>query len=354
MVFARYFFSRLCCYTLFSSLTLSILTTSIQFLEKLVRIEHKPSAALTPMFFTNLIPEMCNALPTAFWLGTCLVLRELYQHYEWQTLQLLTVSTRDLLHLALYAGLFFTISMLVLKETTLIHLKAYVDQKKLETFKQQSTNHTLCNRWYRLDHNLICHCDIIDLQTYHGSQLLLIYLDDNGLLETIIQGDTFFLDTEKKKLTVEAGIRIAPQQNTQTKFATITLPGDSLSTRIQHDTQTPTLFTQANMLIAGNQLSLPNLQRHLQINFFHALSYYLLLILYPALTIIGFVIGTPFGTIGRWAGMLAPYPLIMISSVACTMITHAQHHSAWILLIPEFFCCLLIAYWLMPITRVEQ
>lgn len=338
--FYRYFFIRFIKYLLAINLFFVLLFNFIEFFEKLSHAKHASVNEILYFLALNIAPTFFEQLPISTWLTSCLLIRELYLQQELDALVLLCFSLRKLFKLFLIVGTGLAITSLFLNENFVAKLTFQAEQYRMEHFKQVSTRR-LINQWMALEPNIVCYFSILNPpvnaeETQDGKDLFLMYITPQFTIQKTVSAPSFLANTKHQKLLLSDGKIFNIETNAQTKFAQFEITNPSFFSQINLHYEAPSIINLTKELVGGRHIIPDAVSNDLLGQLFKRFVLYLLLILYPALTIGLFSLFWHRPTV-RWLVIFAPYPLFTITA---TLADHMLRHgiSAWLAYLPYLIC----------------
>jgi lipopolysaccharide export LptBFGC system permease protein LptF len=320
MTFARYFLTRFFLATFSINLGLTLLFNLIEFFEKMIRV-HESITVIAQFILLNLLPSFFENLLLSSWLGSCLVIREMYQQNEWEILQLIHVRLRKIFMLIIGAGSLLVFSSFVAQNFFVHTLAQRATQIKQERFKQQHIEE-IFNQWFTLKDNVFCHIKYLNSDKKRGEELSILELSPTFIITKITSISEFFLKPNTQEIVVVKGSTLNPQTQEQKEILPHTpllLP--SFFTQISMHQTTPTLHRILYTLMSESSTLPSPLFSHLVALCLTHIFDYLLLILLPLLTFVLFFT-FPYHRYARWILIFIPYPLIKILSFGPALLAH--------------------------------
>lgn len=312
MVFARYFYKRFFMTFFGISVVLSLLYNFIEFFEKLLSVQHATFAQIVYFTSLNMVPTFARMWPVACWLTTCLVVRELWQRGEWQTLQLLGAGRARLLGMFFGVGLVMLAVAVPLYEFGVLTAVDRAEKFRKETFKGGVAGRLIAT-WLTLDEHLFCYVGFLE-PTALGKDLVLVYRHADGSLEKLLTAPTFTLDYEQKQITLYDGKSFIAASCEQKTLPNETLSLPSLFLRLSMQHEQPSLFILMQRLFFYRGLLAFDAWRALLASLAERSLFYLQLACYPFLTAGIFMICQRY-TYAKWFAILLIYPLFAFLSL---------------------------------------
>ncbi|MBX9830457.1 LptF/LptG family permease [Candidatus Babeliales bacterium] len=352
------------------SFVLSLLYNFLEFFEKLVRVQQATFWQVVYFTALNLVPTFARMWPVACWLATCLVVRELWQRGEWQTLQLLGAGRARVLALFLGTGL-----LLVACAVPLYEIGVLTAVERAETFRKETFKGGLSGRitasWFMLEEHLFCYIGFLDPSTpalrdalrapqgervgnagfqeelatesesktipacpeeelaefclegsrdegsknlATGKDLLLVYRNANGSLEKLITAPTFSLDYQNQQVTLCDGELFVADTNEQKKFVSEVIALPSLFLKLSMQQEQPSLFVLMQRFFVYRALLAYDAWRELLLALAERLLFYFQIALYPLLTA-GLFMACQHYVYARWVVILLVYPVFAFLSL---------------------------------------
>ncbi|MBY0353760.1 LptF/LptG family permease [Candidatus Babeliales bacterium] len=315
MVFIRYFYKRFFTAFLSISFVLSLLYNFLEFFEKLVRVQQATFWQVAYFTALNMVPTFARMWPVACWLATCLLLRELWQRGEWQTLQLLGAGRARVLTLFLSAGFILLTLAVPLYEVGVLTAVDRAETFRKETFKGGVSGRITAS-WLMLEEHLFCYVGFLDSgQTgAFGKDLLLVYRNPNGSLEKLITAPTFQLDYQNQEITLCDGELFVAASNEQKKLVNEVLALPSLFLRLSMQHEQPSLFVLMQRLCLYRALLAHDAWRELLLALAERVLFYVQIALYPLLTV-GLFMACQHYAYVKWAAILLVYPVFAFLSL---------------------------------------
>ena len=288
---AKYIFKRFFLYVFSINAGLTLLFNLIEFFEKMVRVEHTTAATIALFVALNLVPTFFENLALSSWLATCLVIKEMHQHNEWETLTILNISFFSVTRLFVISGILLAGFSFVGKEFV-----AHTASQAAETFRMKQFKHArnkkLYNQWFDLGTNTFCHINYLDLDTSEGSELQVLYLDASFTLKKVTTASTFTINKETNTVVLPDNKLVLP----------------SLFAQLYLHAQTPSFAQMTQLLLTKS--ALPDQTHRTVLNsYLERIFSHTLLIFYPLLTMLLFFL-FPLHPYARWIAILITYPVI--------------------------------------------
>lgn len=315
MILFRYITKRLLLTSFSINIGLTLLFNLIEFFEKMVRANQATSYTILYFILLNMIPSFFDNLAISTWLGSCMVIKEMYQQNEWETLQLLNVKISSIFLLVAITGIGLATCSFVGKEIITEKIAHRAQTFKLQQFKN-NRHQKLFNQWFTLNEKLFCHFNFLDTRKSKGTQLSLIEVSPTFNITRITTAQKFLLDQEQKKIIVPQGIvtipenknRHSPHQEavTNTQF---TLP--SFFTQLHIQGIAPPLKQLFHAILFDNNSLPKHVYHQLLYLFLTQVLAHLLILLLPLLTFTLFFL-FPYHSYYRWIAIFLPYPLFSL------------------------------------------
>jgi len=331
MVLVRYIFKRYFLYFSAVTIILAVLSNMVEFFEKLIRVKHAATVTILHFVTLNFLPSIFEYMPVASWLVTCLLMRELHQQYEWEILQILSVSYKKLCSVFLLIGIVLAGISFIGKEYISVSLAFKSERFKQQAFKQSSVQ-KIINKWILLDQNTILHVGFIDTETNKGSDLLLITMSPDFIIEKTLSVEHFKLDQENQQILIDEGTVYSVSDSMYNKIQTekIFIPG--LFSQIQINLEMPSLINSIKHLIFDKAYLPASLHNELLYQFLKRFLAHFQIILYPLLTFCLFALFS-YHAVLPWVAILLVYPF-MVLVTACTDSLVRAGFSSWVALLP--------------------
>ena len=337
MILRKYILSKFFTYFFLTSTFFVLLFNLIEFFEKVARVNASLGTILT-FIALNLIPSFFSVLPLATWLATCLLIRDLYQHNEWESLYLLGISPRACLTLLMSAGIALSALSFFGKEFLF-----FGAMNKPEAFKRIHLKHQspqkLYNQWFVLEEGTFAHITFLDLAQSYGEGLRIVSMTNKFQMNHHIISPTFNLDTKNHTLLIPKGTRFSFKRNAHIPLTDYHLKLPTLFAQLEMYTQSPSLFHLARTLITSHHLFTPaTFQKELSLLLSRVLDH-IQPFLYAILTFVLFFFLAPPQTLS-WLLAISSFPVCLTVISFCQFLI-AHGFSAWCILIPYIFMALL-------------
>lgn len=342
MVFGRYFLERFFKAFAIIVLALAVVVNLIEFFEKLTRTNQTNLGHLVEFLSFNFLPSCLQLFPIAAWLASCVIIREFFQHKEWDALFLLTIAQRPLLRWCCVAGAILMSVGCLLHETVGISLAQRSKMVKSEKLKHESVQ-TVSNYWGLLDRNCFCHVHFLDYKVGRGENIMIFSRDQEGMITTAVSCDTFLIDHLKQSITLPKAQVISYVDQDQP-------PTYICMTNLHY--HAPNLFVQAQLTREALSLvSLVNIFSRTFSSLSHALKYDLIntiaeriifclhLFMYPVIVFMLFFIWYH-SLYAKWCVILMPYPAVIILQIMSSLI-HSAMPNVWFLGFQVIICIML-------------
>lgn len=311
MIFRRYFLKWFFLYSVSIAFLLGFLLNLIEFFEKLMRTSGTSLGTIVTFLTLRLLPSFFELLPVGSWLGMCLIIKDFIIEHEWETIQILGINRKSLVHIVFTAGLLLAIVALVTKEFFITPLSFKAEQFKAEKFKNVQRNF-ITNKWVCLNSSMIYHIGSLDVAQNHGWDLTAIYLSDDFSIEKIVTAPTFKLFPESESIGFEKAILNHTHTNEQKVIPQELLHVPQLFSLLKMDHASPSIINLSKNLIDTKKTIPWPLFNKLLFQLFKKITFFLQLLWYPLLTLIFFLL-LENHKIYRWIGLLLPYPIILFS-----------------------------------------
>mgnify|MGYP006416101349 FL=1 len=337
MTLAKYFYKRFFKHFFSIAIGLTLLFSFVEFFEKMVRVSN--STIITVLKFTalNFLPTFFDSFVLSTWLATCMLIKELHQQQEWETLSILNINNKKLFTLFFWAGTILSLISFTGKELFIHNITNKAETFRMEEFKQRS-NKKLFNKWFMLSENLFCHFDYLNRQTNTGNKLTLLYMSKDTAPKKIIMCDTFHINEQTKKIMLTTGhiFNVATNEYKNIFNKQIELP--NFYKQLELESQNLNII-HVSYHLWNSSATLPHSVKQ---SLFHILLKklfnHLQLIFYTLLTFVLFFIIARTSTY-KWILILLPYPLITIINTATNVIAESTQNP--LLMIPPYILLLL-------------
>lgn len=338
MILAKFLLRKFFFYLLLSSGGLTLLYNVVEFFEKITRVTHASLSSIFVFIMLRLLPSFFDLLPLGAWLATCLLIHDLAQHNEWETLHILSISPRKLLRLVVIAGASLSLFSFVGKEYAIATLAKKMATFKMEQFKENA-HKKVYHRWFMLSDTTYAYLTFLDLTTQKGEDFLLLVFDKHFQLVKRISCVQFFVKPlEAKIIAPEAKIfTFADKACTMKQNYEIQLP--QLFALLNMQAAHPTITELARNLFYGRNLfNKATLHKELTLLLSRFFAHSQPMI-YMLLTFCLFFLFS--SNILRWLAMLAVYPLfVFITSFVEFIVLHG--FPVWIITLPYIGTILLL------------
>ena len=348
MVIFTYLARRFAGYVIVTSFLLAFLFNFIEFFEKLVRVKHTTAATILAFLQLNFLPSLIDGVPIALWLATCLLLRELAQHNEWELLQIISYVPKRFFVFTVTMGLLFGTAVLVVRESAVAGLAARAERFKQEKFKQERVQ-KIIGRWVELSAHQFAYFNVLDLDHMTGLDLLVVTMKPNFELERIVTAPTFAVDPGTCTVLAKQAQVVAMDRPEAVAFEQLTFHTPALLPQLNMSLEAPTLRNLGRKLFLYHDVLPAGVYSELLYTFLMRLICYLQLLLYPALTFGLFMLTTH--AVGRWALALAPYPLFMVLGVVSDHAVRYGLHPLSTLLPYVLLIIFLLGMWVRMVRR---
>lgn len=323
--FLIYFLKRFFLYTLAINSALVILLNVVEFFEKLMRVTCSNSSEILHFLWLNLGPSFFEQLPTSTWLATGLLLKELYQQQEFETLQFIGFTPQKLCTLFLIGGISIASFSIGIHEYYITPLVFKVEQFKAEKFRSSSTK-VLINKWMPLDAHTFCHFELLHLEEKKGNNIFIITLQPSYIINSTLSAPQFEINNTTQEIILHQGNYFDVINNTQEKFDTKTYKHPSFFSQITFLQKPPSIAHLSSTLFLNKKIIPYALYNDLFAQLCNRLTKYLLLILYPFFTCILFCFYWRSSRY-RWLSILIPYPFFLILNVINTLLVSNGIHA---------------------------
>ncbi len=312
-------------------LLLAFLFNFIEFFEKLVRAKHVTASTILHFLSLNFIPTVFDVLPISMWLALCLLLKELYQRHEWETLQLLSYIPSRLLTFALSMGLIVSITAFITYESYVSPLAFKAEQFKYEKLKQDPKPQLITNAWLELDTNTFFYCDVLDLKKHQGHRLLVITMNSSFMLHRLIKADYFTVNPQQQTITIPIGSIVEVEEQKEHSCTNMVITAPALFAQLRLNAENQTLTTLTTKLILYKNVLPVGIYNELLGQLFAKMLYYLQLLLYPLVTVCLFMLFS--SSYVQWVAALSTYPLFITASVIGDTLSK-QGPWVWLMIVP--------------------
>lgn len=316
----RYLFTRFFKYLITINLFFVFLFNFIEFFEKLLRVKHSTVYDILHFLWLNLAPSFFEQLPISCWLATCLLLRELYQQQEFESMLLLGLNLRTIFKIFAYMGISIALVSFTVNEFFVTPLTFKAEQYKMEHFKQISTQR-LINKWLMLEQNTYCYFSMLNVQTQEGADLFLLTMSPQSTIRSTISAPQFFMDTKQQLLKIPQGKMFNIETNQQSNITDITLKQPGFFSQIKIHHEVPSIINLTKNIIISSNIIPSSIRNDLLGQLIKRIFFYLLLIIYPLLTFGLFALAWR-QELYRWVTILLPYPLLTASALLAEQLTH--------------------------------
>lgn len=329
MVFAAYFLRRFVSFFFLITLLFAIIFNLIEFFEKLIRVAQVDVQTIFHFICLNFLPSFSDLMPVGSWLAAAILLWEFHQHYEWDTLFMLSIGYKELFKLFLYGGIFIVIAAFFINETIVLPITMHTARFKREKLRFGQYN-KLLNKSFMIRNDLFCSFELLDIATGVGTNLILVALSGDGELEKISNVPVFSIDAEKKEITfIEGTTFLRENQRVEKVFnEKRVLPG--FFVKIWMHDQAPLLINLIKMVSMQRKVLSREIMHELFYTLLQRLIFYFQIFIYPILTLALFLLGTNF-VWGKWLFALIPYPLLTALSVLMTFLYQSNVAGPWLM-----------------------
>ena len=294
------------------SLALALLFNFVEFFEKIVRLRSADTSVIAQFLGLSLIPNFFELLPIGVWLATCLLLKDLYQRHEWESLELLAYAPRRFFAFMFVMGLGLSMTTFVVYERWVSSLVFRAERFKLEYLKQASSQ-TIVSRWMELDNNQFCYFSVLDLKTLQGNDLLLVVLNKTFGLEKIIKSPRFTINTDNNTIHLGTAQVFDVEGQHEPVVASLKLESPAFFSSLRTNFETPTLSNSFKKILLYRSVLPFGVYNELMGQLCTRLAYYLQLLIYPVLTVSLFMLwSNPYI---RWGAAFIAYPLFLLAGV---------------------------------------
>lgn len=306
MALVRYFFKRFFLHVFFINFALTLTFNFIEFFEKMVHVKHATTETILYFILLNLIPSFLENLPVGTWIASCVMLKELHQQNELETLQLLNISFNKIFNLFLVSGMILAIFNFIGKEFITHNIYKKTEIFKQEKFKQ-SSNKKLFNQWFKLNNKTFCHFDYLDLNQNQGEGFILAYLTSNFALKKAITSQNFYIDKQTKEIIIPKGTMIITNNQEQHYLQNKRIFHPAFFIQLHINANNLTFIQMFYLLLFDNKTLPSNVYSQFFYIFLNRILSIFLLIFYPILTFALFsLISQPYYY--KWILIILPYP----------------------------------------------
>lgn len=313
MTLAQYFYKRFFFNVLLINLSLTFVFNLVEFFEKMVRVKNIDTTSILYFIALNIAPSFFENFPIGTWIASVLMIKEMQQHNEWETLQILSIRFSNIFRLFFIAGSGLVFISFLGTEIITSHVK-----KTAETFKQEQLKQTnklkIYNQWFALSDKQYCHCNVIDLETNKGEGLILLDLSPNNTLHQVTTAKTFLINPKERTIRIDQGARCLAEQKDQKTISNQTISLPQFFTNLQLKTNEQSLPHLLSILLLNKSLLTQHPYNQLLYTTINRLLRNLLLLLYPLLTFLLFCLMSSYATSYKLIAMLIPYPLFVLLS----------------------------------------
>ena len=325
MMLSRYLARKFLLYVVTISFLLAFIFNFIEFFEKIVRVKHATASTIATFLGLNFIPSFLDLLLIGVWLATCFLLKELYLHHEWESLQLLTYIPQRFFVFMLTMGIVVSSAALMLNEYGGAALAFRAEQFKQERLKQ-SMDHVLLTTWLELDHNRFCYFSALDTKTLQGDDLLLITMSPEGSLQTVVKAPHFEVDFASMKIMIHQGREFDRDEQDERDIHDKIMVVPAFFSQLRVNLEVPTVGAMFKRVIFYRSALPQGVYNDILGKLFGRISYFLQILLCPLLVVALFLCAQhPYV---RWILALSAYPLCIVAGlVGDAGVRHGLHAS---------------------------
>ena len=306
MALARYLTRRFLRHLLVVGIGVTLLFTSIEFFEKMMRVETASIGNVLQFLALFFFPTFFEYLPMSTWLAMLLLIREMAQQNEWESLRLLGIGPKKLTRYFTVAGVCLCLFSLAGKEIVTLPLARRAEQFRERVFKQRTPGMVL-NTWVILSDRAFCYVGRLDVGTGEGHDFLMITLDKDFALEKTTSAPSFTYDRTTHLLTLSKARVFDSGPGQQEMFETLPLDLPHVGAHLSVEKQIVSLPKLLRTLIVYAPLFTLGVWRHMFGMVLKRLVWHLPVGVYPPLLLLLFLLGAPWGR-RRWMVLLAVYP----------------------------------------------
>lgn len=339
MILTRYLLKRLFLYFFLLNGTLAFLYNLVEFFEKLMRIHHTSLWAIIYFILLNIFPTFFELIPLTGWVASALLIREIYERGEWESILLIGISPFRLLRLFLIGGLAITFLSFVGKEIIITPISEKAERIRFEEFKHNE-HINVYDQWVTRDESCFIHFDFLDLTNGNGKNITLLYFRPDFTIEKEVNAPEFKLHSSRhvvqlfnaSSLSYDTAYKETVDQNE------IQIP--SLFLYLQTIGGTKRLSAHIRSVIEAYNSPIPYFFNQELGTFFERLLKHVQPLFYYVTTLFLFLQWYEY-EIFRWIVILLIYPYLLISTNA-TIFLVRHNSSAFLLFIPYIIVALLI------------
>jgi len=319
MVLIKFFLKKFLVTFLVITITLAFLFNLIELFDKLIRVSESTIQTALTFSFLHFLPSFSELMPVASWLAALFILREWHIKNEWDTFALLNINAKVLAKIFLLGGFVLFLSCFTMHELVTVHLHQRAEQYRITTFKK-GISVQLVNKWLMLQDNLFCYLGNIDYRTNKGHFLKLVYLNQQGSIQKIIQAPSFSCDLKNDLVTIADGFYFNPTTNVQTPIKNKILKLPSLFHHIRASIQAPSLVSMIVTYFQHRQVVAPSVRGGMVSNIMQRLLFYFQIFFYPLLLLCLFLLFEHYALI-RWIAVILAYPVVTVLIASSLMIS---------------------------------
>jgi hypothetical protein len=329
MVFANYFLKRYLSFFFILTFILAFIFNLIEFFEKLMRVANVDKQVIFHFICLNFLPSFSDLMPVGSWLASGLLLWELHQRHEWDTLFMIAVSYKTLLKLFVLGGFFMMISAFFIHEFLVLPLTAQSMRFKRERLRhgQQSK---LINKSFMIKNDLFCSIGLLDIDAGIGYDFLLVSLSECFDIKRVISSPCFEMDITKKVLTLMQGTIFTrnDQSTVSLHEKKIKLPGFFVKL-LMHD-EAPLLINLIKIVFMQRAFLSQEIVDELWYLILQRIFFYFQILIYSILCFVVFALAENLGFY-RWPLLITPY-LVVTALGVLLMLLHQNHFSIIVLM----------------------
>jgi lipopolysaccharide export LptBFGC system permease protein LptF len=237
-------------YYLLCNISLTLLYNLVAFFEKYTRFSQSSSAEVLQFIGLNIIPSFFDLIALSCWLAVCLLLRDFAHTNKWDALHMLHVGPEAIVKIMSIAGITLSVVSFFGKEVATLHLHRALKEHKHVAFGGPSP-HQLTNVWLSPSKNSFAFAQHINIQTHHGSGLLLATMENGFKLKDIIRAAYFTMDPKTNILFFPYALTYDTKTHTSkpTHNLSLRLPGIFKQLKYAHNH--PSLIDLASSLLSS-------------------------------------------------------------------------------------------------------
>lgn len=310
MTLLHYLTKRYLAYFFVVNCALTLMYNFIEFVEKLIRFKADSASSVSMFILLNMLPTFFDFIHLSAWLSLCLLLWEMHQRGEWESMQLLSVNQKDIAKMLLKSGVFLSLVSFFGKEIFIYPFSKTSQEYKNQNLKSDKTK-KLFGQWIITSENSFIGFDYFDTKTNAGKNFTYLTMDTHFQPQEKIECDSFICEYTSQTVKISTGTRFNFAKNIKTdiKDEILTLP--SLFAHLSINSAYPSLQQQFNnILVAASMTSHFPLNQELG-KLLSRLLQHIQPMLYVLITISLFFLA-PHHPRLRWIFILIPYPLMLI------------------------------------------